>query len=915
MKKMIGLAFCFALGFWSCQGPSNGTGFWILGSNLSQGQVIPLNAAIELYFTEAVDFSTVNLSSIAIFPEASSAVDIPPVVGNFYIKPNSQGKTLLFQPRCPLNSNDAAGFVAASQSAPIFYTLCVSADSPTSLRSQNGEPLRNSLILQFQTPSPPASLYWDMDPDHPPRIQNLESLPKNLGINRFLEPIAPILLEFDQSLNPESIQADAIRLEFLDPRNQQLTRIPAELFLAANCLESGGAQLYVIPKGILPMGEEISFWISTQLKGLGFSDSYSEDFLFHRARVLMAETSPTADAFQISFENSELLEEETHQPMALAKVESGSLRPATLFSGNDNEIEIEIGPGTNNPNWVHFSTDGDRLYDKNGNLLFFENGIINVRRFVMKSPLPGGFVRMKVSGSKPLQIRAREQFLIEKGAWLCADGIKGGDALGFSLAQFPVPGAPPGPGGGRGGDGSPNTAESDLRGGNGAGPGNIPNAGGRGAYSGYGDLDGLPYDSRPGGGGGGNWGVLEKLQNESVSICYGSDSCTDCSLCPSPCEGVFPPSNSQGEAGNSGVALSRDAGTGLPPARGAAAGPAIFSDNNSRNNFWGRKPNGLSVLQGELISLQGGQGGGAGGDNIPGANFPSGDSFFTSDLRGGSGGGGGGAIRIQSLGSIVIEGKITADGGDGGAGETMIFEHAGAGGGGGGAGGMICLESDSAVWLGTESLLSARGGDRGPGGGNIPGTSGSPNYCKKANNTASRGGAGGKGLIQISVPYEQTRSYLSDCDGDGTMENSISNNALLISNAEGEFLPVLCESDELLRLHSNPAPVFTILPFGRQSAVLSKWLSTGFASLNGPVQFGSPSWEAELLSENQISILFEAADETETGSGIALESSRLGPTNDLNLLSGKTLIRFLLRFEMNVEGTEIRSLQIPYWIP
>jgi hypothetical protein len=97
-------------------------------------------------------------------------------------------------------------------------------------------------------------------------------------------------------------------------------------------------------------------------------------------------------------------------------------------------------------------------------------------------------------------------------------------------------------------------------------------------------------------------------------------------------------------------------------------------------------------------------------------------SLDRGDEGGGGGGGGGGALRITAGEDIVLGGKISANGGDGGRGNAGLGGNGGGGSGGSillQAGGQITLEPGSIVSAvggkGASGVLSPRGGDGGDG--------------------------------------------------------------------------------------------------------------------------------------------------------------------------------------------------------
>ena len=128
----------------------------------------------------------------------------------------------------------------------------------------------------------------------------------------------------------------------------------------------------------------------------------------------------------------------------------------------------------------------------------------------------------------------------------------------------------------------------------------------------------------------------------------------------------------------------------------------------------------------ELAVLQGGSGGGGGGGRDVGGDDGTcsgcsgncyqgacqgdyaalGDGAFNDwDRPGGSGGGGGGGVGIFCEGDVILSGRISADGGNGGWGDWS-------GAGGGGSGGAVRLSALGEVFIdgGTVSAVGGRGG-------------------------------------------------------------------------------------------------------------------------------------------------------------------------------------------------------------
>lgn len=863
----------------SCSGGGGGGSksagsFTLLSTNVLPGQTWPINSPIEFRFSKPVNLDSVNFSSLAIIPAAPATPGAPvagPAQGSFQLSSSSGGKTVIFQPFCPTDAeNRNGGLMPGNSFGVVTYFVTANGSSSSlgeTIRSADGDPLRDPFSFSFQTPTAPSSPFLDPKPESPPNIANLVELPLSLGPNHLVAPNSPIALVLDQPLLASTVNDDSILVEVEDPASGILARIPVNIFLSNNCDENGQALLTVVLRGVLPAASTVRFYLSSALRDLG-GNSHFSDVLFHEAIVDTPSISPERDAVLERFDVAENPDLSAPFLVPFARAEGdGLLNSAELFPGTANEIEIEIGPGTLNGAQVTFSTDGAALRDRFGAEVFFPDGVIDVAKFHLKAPAPGGNSQLRGIGSRPLVIRARKQLIVEQGAKILVEGRQGEDVVGIGIANFPSLGGNAVCGGGRGGNGSPLTDRSDPKGEDGFGPFQISNGGGQGGHSAYAHL--ATTNARPGGGGGGNWGVSEYKDGAWQYFCYSTTGCasTNCQT-SCPVTTCFPPTGTQflrpsrGEAGSNGNkcplplpsppdlqcninvgvtpafqwnVCQRDAVTGDCWAKGGAVGPSVFVDNNIENNFWGRKPLGEQVESGELLTPLGGQGGGAGGDNVPGGSFPSGSIFAANDFRGGAGGAGGGILILQSLGQIEIYGLLNANGGDGGAPESNNGDDLVAAGGGGGAGGMIVLESATGVLLGQTASLTAEGGDRGPGSGLLPNSVGaSGDYCF-SNITAGKGGAGGLGLIQIHVPFDH--SQMTSCAD--RLQPRIASGALSVITNTGTQ-QISCEKDVLLRQRSRPSPHVLIPGFGPRSAYRSQWhyLGAGFDGGKPEFEFG-----------------------------------------------------------------------------
>ncbi|MCA8963459.1 MAG: hypothetical protein H6838_07470 [Planctomycetes bacterium] len=343
---------------------------------------------------------------------------------------------------------------------------------------------------------------------------------------------------------------------------------------------------------------------------------------------------------------------------------------------------------------------------------------------------------------------------------LCVDGSDGAMVMTLNTANFPVSGGLGGPGGGRGGDGTPSSTQRDVFGGMGLDPFGLPVGGGGGRIA---CLAGLERGS---GGGGGAFGTVGDPFYLTQS---GSGTSFQQQL---------------GLGGQGGLGAS---GTPNRSLLGGSAGLTPFVDSRADNDFLGTAVNVHlgQAIRGELSFFQGGQGGGGGGDMSYNFSCSVNDPLFANDQSGGGGGGGGGCVVVAAHGPIVVgpTGRITANGGNGGGGEQAGSCNKG-GGGGGGSGGMLVLASATAIGLFVKGetyanndydfVLSADGGICRTGSFGTPAVqrkypaNGQPNPASYGNtyDSAPLGGFGGMGVIQLLTPFgnnaDGTNTYLDD---------------------------------------------------------------------------------------------------------------------------------------------------------
>ena len=392
-------------------------------------------------------------------------------------------------------------------------------------------------------------------------------------------------------------------------------------------------------------------------------------------------------------------------------------------------------------------------------------------------------VTVRGLGSNPLIFTATGR--VEITGIIDVSGIDGMDDPTFNSAFTPTPGGIGGPGGGRGGMSNPPKPEdfqllTDLRspmmGESGWGPSNLKQIGGVGGQCGAKGTD-VPYlgsapddDSRGSGGGGGSFLQLGGFGYHGMGK-YGADS--DLPARYFERDSWWWDDGAPSEFGEEHRYWCQHPQGGDP-------GIWPFNDADTENDFIG--------LGGELLSIQGGQGGGGAGSRLDSMNpatigaaagwFPPLDRS-AYDAKGGGGGGGGGALAIYALDEIILwpGGTILANGGEGGVGEVIGHGNFG-GAGGGGSGGAVILDSAKRIQINYNSFINMSGGYPGDAkevtwtnNNNQNWSAFKTNPCLQptrrhrasyCNWSVGDGGPGGYGLVQLQVPDWQNDLEIAD---------------------------------------------------------------------------------------------------------------------------------------------------------
>ncbi len=192
--------------------------------------------------------------------------------------------------------------------------------------------------------------------------------------------------------------------------------------------------------------------------------------------------------------------------------------------------------------------------------------------------------------------------------------------------------------------------------------------------------------------------------------------------------------NDGGEGGETAAAVDPTAPSKFLGAPGGGGGHRIRGSNadsglpRNPSNFTVPRAGRGGPMRGSANLLQptAGSGGGGGGATVI---RQAGGVAAATPSHGGGGGGGGGALHVVAHGSMVIGGRILANGGRGGDGASGT---GGSGAGGGGSGGSILLQATGFISVGCGNL-ETNAGDNGASSGQNqrPGSGeGSPGWIR-----------------------------------------------------------------------------------------------------------------------------------------------------------------------------------------
>ena len=391
-------------------GGGGGVGqFRLTATNVTPNQVWEINRRIVFTFNKPVNPASVSFNSISF--AGSNTV---PVTGSFFVDPCSGGRSVVFQPACPLTGDVTQGGLVPA----VTYTVNVpSGNTPTVLRSTDGDFLAQGTTFGFRAPIPGIEPVF-IDPNPAPPTPSA-SVSSPFGLNLFTEPAAPIVVTFDQSLDPAAGNVDEAHfvLEYEDPPGSGTwVEIPRTVALTQNCEVDLGsaacprpelATVTVVPQGILPPNATCRVVVAAGVKDIGQVQAVASDTVVATFTVDSAGAGGEFDAFVEEFETRE--NEDTSEAFAVPFAQWGppsfggpeNLTAPTPFPGADTTFDWTVVGS------IVVDTTFAVITNTLGQQLQVTGGVVNIRNFTVS---PGA--KVFGQGPNPLVINATGNVLI-----------------------------------------------------------------------------------------------------------------------------------------------------------------------------------------------------------------------------------------------------------------------------------------------------------------------------------------------------------------------------------------------------------------------------------------------------------------------------------------------------------------------
>jgi hypothetical protein len=859
-----------------------------------------LDDPVRVTFSRPIDESSLSLTTVRCEALDQSGQGTGTVVaGSFQLA--NDGTVVTFQPRLPRDASTAHGGLQPG----VTYRVQLPGGEVAAgeaVRDQRGRSLSAPAQFEFttRTGATVAELYRNRQPGGPRRLgltittaTTLDEVP----LNRFGTPPVEVRLNFDQPLDPAAdnvpygLDTDPLRrdpaargnlfLEYDDPVEGTVW-IPADVEFERNAPD--GATVVLHPVGVLPNNATVRIVVEAALRDLSGEANLGAagyDRVFGTFRTVAA-WGQQWNGIVERFDAEAPLDRLAAFGEPMAEVGPGYLRAGFDFEGSDTTFDLTAPQSS-----LVLNTNTTTLTPTEGTARTFVGGVFALRNLTV----PQGSL-VEGTGSNPLVFLCAGAVHIAgtisvagrngQRGWAGGGQYRGpGDLMAGTAGSPSIPGIVGNVGGfgrcggGSGGSGSPATAQRDLRGATGFGPGQQPGGGGRGGYLACvaGCYTGFGYNGSGGGSGGGG-GALATIGDPHYR---GTTPSTIAPNTPPSAQTAF-----QQVLGFGGTGCSGGSGTRTSFLAGGEPGSVVLTDTRHDNDFWGAgyDPRRRLRIVGELSAPIGGGGGGGGGDTSPQFQCSLTAGLPFADFRGGGGGAGGGVVVIKALGEIRITstGRVTADGGNGGGGE-QVGACGESGGGGGGAGGMVVLMSATAIRIEAHGSAAQNrfvygSGSGGPFAGNdydfaisadggicTTGGFGTVNVARKypasgqtmlpgtTYDTEPLGGFGGMGIVQLMTPpgdnADGTNTVLDDHIHfylPGQLQGASSGLPAPIGAAGKRQLlawrglpdggaavddfgnPVLIGNDEG---DIRPAPLLLPSPVSYRTRARSRWIDTG----------------------------------------------------------------------------------------